>query len=292
MILLRNENLIWSLPYFRRLNERFLKSLVEDLAGVDNIYPVQYLHGGIKCSWNKTKDYEYQDLNKFIFPEVAEQHRICPVFDFSDYAISDEDLNDEVSNIILDIIMSKHGAFEVSSDKLYSYIKRRYPHAMLIAPVEKSEKEMEEGKEVDFYNRLLDKYDKVVLSPKYVKEKFLQDAEKINDPSRLEVIVNERRVFNCAGAEEHNLLVTKSPKNRFLPDFQNINFRELYNNSLALSTDDIDNIYQNSYVRNFRIVGNNISTQDFLYLFLNYVLNRFGVTSFFTFLIGALGIDD
>lgn len=272
MLLVRNEKVSWSVP----LNiDKFaiFYYFIKQIKDIDNTNPIKSFFFGINCKWNQNHCYENLDfklINNYF--KFCNENIYC-YNNFSEYNLTDEDLKDEKSNFLLDLTIQNKGFAEISSDKLYKHIKSRYPNAKIIASVEKSFNELEDGKEVEFYNSLLDKYDRVVLSPVFVrKDSFFKDIEKIKDVERLEIIVNERNNKNDLLNKENE--ATKIP----------INFKEVYENSLSLSNEEIDDIFNKTGIKNFRIIGDNLKNYEYIFLIANYILKKFGNTPFFIYL--------
>lgn len=266
MLLVRNENLNWNIPLSSD-NIISIEDLIKHLIDIDNINPIMFFSYGIKCKWNKNHSFENLDLNTV--KNYFKFYNECINYygNFSEYNLTVEDLNDTKSNFLLDFTIKNNGFVEISSDKLYKYIKSKYPNAKIVASVEKSFYELENGKEVDFYNNLLDKYDRVVISPNFVKkDSFFDDVEKIKDVSRLEIIVNDQKTkYNYLNKEKETI---KQP----------LNFKDLYENSLCLSNEEIDNIFNKTGIKNFRIIGDSLKQHEYLFIIANYVLKKFGNT--------------
>lgn len=279
--LLRYDNVDWDLPFLLGNHIKIAESFIEKVKEIEDKNPVKYLHGLISCKWNG-EEFPVENYYNFEFSSYVRKRQVIPVFPFSNYNITDRDLRDGKSNLLLDKLYENMGEVEVSSDTLYNYVKRRFPFMKIIASPVKSYFELEENNEVDFYNKLLDKYDRVILSPHYVKEKFLRDYDKFSDISRIEIIVNERCLLNCP--ELKNCIntipeigeYTSCPKN-------NMALKDIYNNSVALSNDEVDKLVNEIGIKTLRIKGRNLGFEDTRFTITNYMLNKFGTSSFFMY---------
>lgn len=279
--LLKYNDVNWDLPYLLSDSNNISLKFCYRSQIVTNKIPFKYLHGAFHCKWNG-EELELPEYYPVEFPNIIKRNLVQPIGTFSSYSLKEEDLRDKTSNAILEAFIDAQGEIEISSDILYNYIKKCYPNTKLIASYVKSVYEMEEGKEVEFYNKLLDKFDKVILSPQYVKEKFFKEYEKFSDISRLEIIVNERCIKNCPcikecfNAVENESLYIECPKN-------NKSIRDLYDNSLALTTNEVDFLVNEIGIKFLRIKGRASKKEDMRFNILNYMLTKYGVSTFFMY---------
>ena len=61
--------------------------------------------------------------------------------------------------------------------------------------------------ETKFYNKMLDKYDIVVVRPEWTIENLNNVSKLIKDPSRIEVLVNQTCAFNCPNVAKHYKII-------------------------------------------------------------------------------------
>ena len=136
---------------------------------------------------------------------------ITPSFTLTNTQITKEELKDKYSNYILDIALEVGAHFIVYSEDLYNHIKEKDPGAYMVASVIKPVKEFQ-GKnqknwsvenETNYYNKLLKKYDLVVVRPEYSMEPLLENPSLIDDITRIEVLINQICVPNCPLGPEH-----------------------------------------------------------------------------------------
>jgi hypothetical protein len=184
---------------------------------------------------------------------------------------------------ILDYGVEAGAEFIVSSDLLYDFIKNRHPEAKLIASEVKSLYEMEKGNEIDFYKRIYDKYERITLSPQYVKDGFLRDFEKYEDVSKFEVIVNDNCLIACDRFKEHNEAVENyeregavyvdyykhCPKNM-------MSIKEGVLDTLILSEYEINNLVENFSIKHLRLKGFGFQPIIWPEILSSYIFNTIG----------------
>lgn len=284
MGILRYNDVNWNLPFLTGKNARFLDIFIENTLELGEPCPVKYASGKINNKWNTENHICLTTVKNFGVPKCVKERGVIPIFSFPSYHISDEAINDYEANSFLDLIININGEIELSSDKLYNHIKKRHPNAKLIASPVKSFYEMEQGKEVDYYKELSDKFDRVILDSAYVKRKLLNDIDKYEDTSKFEITVNDRCVINCPVKEQHLLAEEQNDKFHNCP-MDTMSLKEKFDNSLSLSEDEINKILETSNITNLKITGNNLHKQDAKFLVLNYMLTKYGVSSFFMWTI-------
>lgn len=173
--------------------------------------PINYAYGMIPSKWTGGRISKYKTQDK----KAIEKHLLkvinagtTPLFTFSKYLIEKEDLDDEFSNWLLDFGYEHNCQFIISNDLLYDHIKSKYPNAKCVASVLKFVFELEEilkiG-ETEYYNSLMDKYERIVLRPEYSRKKLLKHLNEIKDLSKVEVLINQVCINNCKEAiREHS----------------------------------------------------------------------------------------
>jgi len=121
------------------------------------------------------------------------------------------DLDNPLGNFLLEVLNSFDNKFEgqvtLQSDKLYTYIRSNFPNIKLTASLLKPTYEIEaKDRNSDYYNKLLDKYDLVVLHPDDNYKYNLID--KLSDVSRVEVLINEKCPIDCKARKQHYKIIT------------------------------------------------------------------------------------
>jgi hypothetical protein len=134
---------------------------------------------------------------------------------FSSPFVTRGDLVDETSNIMLRHLdhnnqngLTNRNGVIVMSDLLADYIRYMYPNLELISSQVKPSVEVGLGNDsAEYYNRLLDRFDIVVVNPfKIHDEQFIKN---LHNHDRVEFIVNHRCLPNCPMAGRHYQLNTK-----------------------------------------------------------------------------------
>lgn len=196
---------------FMFCNDLYIPLLNEFFKDEEN--PVKYVFGTLQTMWAGGRVTELLSpkagtINAYL--AKLSKYNVIPAFTFTNYFISDDDLNDELSNQILDITAQYNCHYIVSSKKLYKYIKTRYPNAKMtcsvIVPfIERLNNDFNEN---EFYNKMLDKYEIVVVRPEWTMENADNIQNLVSDPSRIEVLVNQPCIYNCPNTKKHyDLLV-------------------------------------------------------------------------------------
>ena len=126
--------------------------------------------GGINCLWHGgrfiQKEYSLDEIENTI--SLYNTKGIPCRFVFSNHKITKEDLNDKLSNDILDILSKNElNGVIISSDLLYEYIRNKYPKMKIVCSVIKTCVETNNwiNETPELYNSLCEKYDFVVLNP-------------------------------------------------------------------------------------------------------------------------------
>ncbi len=175
----------------------------------DEKNPVKYVYGTVNSEWSGgrlscQKIRKPETINKYL-NKIIEKYNVVPAFTFTNRTMTKERLNDDFCNNILDIAYSKNCHFIVASDKLYKHIKSRYKDAHMVCSVIVPSIKINElfFNETEFYNKMLDKYEIVVLRPEYTMENIDKLNKILNDISRVEVLVNQICHWDCKVAAKH-----------------------------------------------------------------------------------------
>lgn len=84
----------------------------------------------------------------------------------------------------------KHYEIICNDDFTYNYIKNKFYNIKIIASSLNLVQDFSEKKPVAYYEDILQKFDRVILDPKYVKQSFLNDYKKYSNVSKFEVYAN------------------------------------------------------------------------------------------------------
>lgn len=298
MSILRYENVNWSLPFLFN-NQYFFVNLANAFKNLEIESPIKSVYGYIKNFWNGNEPGMERLVDIELCLHQIKEIGAVSIINMSNYHIEEADLEDRFCNMLLKYGMENGSQFCVSSDLLYNYIKDKYPEAKFVCSEIKSLYELEKGHEVEFYTNLYEKYEKIILSPHYVKNGFINDISKYNDLSKFEVIVNNNCLISCGKFKEHNESVEKFEMEKenyvdfknFCPKFQ-MNLSEGVSNTLILNRDELDNIV-NLGIKNLRLNG--FCYQPALYpeMISSYVFNPIGNFQHVSFIIDkCIEIDE
>lgn len=184
--------------------------------------PIKYAFGGVPCVFQGGRvpnyDYDLPQIKEII--DGYNKRGIACRLTFSSPFITEDDLSDEKSNQMLKIIEdnnhtymenlpNKNGVI-IALDILNEYIKEKYPSLERISSQVKPSIEVGLGPckdTADYYNKLFDNYDIVVINPaKVYDDEFLR---KIKYPERCEFIANHKCIPNCQNAKNHYETLTR-----------------------------------------------------------------------------------
>ena len=200
------ENVEYFMP-FLYCNDIFIPFLHELLKEEHD--PIKYVYGSIYCLWTSGRFSDFSvgnlvNIEKYLCR--LQKYNYIPLFIFTTLKDSKEVLNDKFSNNLLDIAVKYKAEFVVASDPLYNYIKSRYPNAKMHCSVIKAINNFINDKNFDetaFYNKMLDKYDTVVVRPEYTLDNIDKLDKLIPEISRIEIIPNQHCMYNCPYHIQH-----------------------------------------------------------------------------------------
>lgn len=210
-----NDDVVWSLPGLFQY-EAVLGSFQHycEMLGFKP-FKVDF-YGAPATIWNGgRKPVIYDNLSSKMISKVFEyvkNNNATPVLTFNNTEITEENLNDEYANLILDIALEHNAKFMVYSDLLKDYIKSKKQDAVVIASVIKpvvyfqGQNRIDEPtieNESEFYNKLLKEYDMIALRAEYSKFALVNNTSLIDDISRVQILINQTCLQNCTYAVEH-----------------------------------------------------------------------------------------
>lgn len=247
------------------------------------------VHGNIPCCWNSgriirsvSESYQKSCL------EAYAKRNIPVILTFSNYLITEEQLDDTISNRILKLAAAypNCGAI-VGSSLIEDYIRTQYPELMLSTSILRAVHEHGRGNP-DYYTQLANTYDRVVLHPDDGLDPRI--IEQIHPKEKIEVLVNENCIRNCQMREEHCDLVSLFYQNRRsqvclekLESFkaqkcqsvQNVKaLRRFLNGEIQtcnFNDSELSDVYKLG-VRHFKIQGRSLSASSLLYDMTRYIL--------------------
>lgn len=167
--------------------------------------PFEYVFGSVSCKLQggRAAPLAFDEANvRQILSRYAQEGVGCRLT-FSNHSVAEEDLEDEQGNRLLQLLSQGEGnGVIVSSDLLARYIRSTYPTLQLVSSLVKPTAENTLGQEDPaYYNRLCRDYDVVVLNSAFAwDDAFLAQLEQ---PDKIELIVNHRCRPNCPLSREH-----------------------------------------------------------------------------------------
>ena len=171
--------------------------------------PIKYVYGSVFCRWTSGRVSNFF-INNLVrienYIQRLQKYNYIPLFIFTTLNDSKEVLNDEFSNNLLDIAVKYNAEFVVASEVLYNYIKSRYPNAKMHCSVIAAINNFINDKNFDettFYNKMLDKYETVVIRPEYTLDNIAKLDKLIPEISRVEIIPNQYCAYNCPNHINH-----------------------------------------------------------------------------------------
>lgn len=197
--------------------------------------PIKHIYGSVYCAWQSGRHAKVYEDDLYILEKYLQKVSslgLITNFTFSTLNVDNEKLNDKFSNDLLDLAYKYNSYFIVSSDKLYAHIKQRYNNAKMVCSVIVPSHLYQEYNfnETEFYNKMLDKYELIVIRPEYTIENIGKLDKLISDISRIEVLINQNCFYNCPNHKKHysiqeksDLLMNKAKKeNNYLKIEENI----------------------------------------------------------------------
>lgn len=294
MNILKYKNVNWSVPVLFSHDE-YILAVSDVMQRLELKNPITYAYGMVPSLWTggRLSSVLTQDKTKIKeHLKIVLNANTIPTFTLSRYDIQPEELNDDFCNWLLDFGVENNCNFIMTSDILYNHIKSRYPNAKCVASVLKPIYELKNQNlsETDYYNKLLDKFDRVVVRPEYSLKTLLSDYEKISDILKIEVLVNQICIPDCPCAIEEHLTIPKSDWNRFKnqDEIKNISCprskiieNEGEKGNLSFPTlihteQEIDNLVFNIGIRNLKLQGRNYDFTSNIRLVNNYLFENIG----------------
>lgn len=248
---IRYKNIDWNIPYLF-INPEIIDIFDQVFKSYEVPNPIKRMYGHIPNPWSlgfSDVNFNKEQIEQYF--DYIKNNNICPIINFSCYDIPNSSLKNETCNLLLDITESLNGEVIISSDKLLKYIRKTHPNIKCIASDVKSVFELKRGKEIKYYTELSKKFDRVMLSPSYVKTTFTNDAEKYNDISKFDVIINNNCIIDCPNEKNHQKALVEFTKSNY-KKIKDINcpkdalsFNKIIKTSTLLETEEVDNLVNN-----------------------------------------------
>jgi hypothetical protein len=270
MSLYTYSNVSWNLPLlFCHDNLIFIISeIMKEFK--DEVPPKLYAYGSTKLAWSGGR---YTDI-RFFDKIYIENHLrrvidsgFIPTFTFTKPYLKKDSLNDKTANWLLDCAVEHNCEFLICSENLNKYIKDKYPNAKTHASILQAKMEFHNPKriplhtreyKVNFYNKLLKEYDRVVPVPEFIIEDLDAVKYEIEDISKLEVLINETCIPHCPQAifcyTHHDKTSNKKGYCLRTLQLKNQGFESIKEN-LLLQKDFIDYLVNNVGIRHLKLQG-------------------------------------
>lgn len=251
---------------------------------------IKYVFGSIPCIMQGGRisflPWTLEDAFKII-DEYNSRNIGCRLT-FSNNLLTKEDLKDYTSNKLLEYINKTDiNGVIISSDLLVNYIKAEYPNLQTIASQIKPSVEVGLGDDkdtVNYYNKLFDMYDIVVINPaKIYNDIFLKNIKCKN---RVEFIVNHRCHPNCQKAKYHYEYQIHLYKEQIINgmnvDYYNMKLNDISMNcesimnhdykGIMFSQHDIEKLIDFGFIH-FKLEGRHLSNERFFQDLDQYILS-------------------
>lgn len=261
-----------------------------DILLLCQVFPICGVHGSVPCKWNSGRTV-IRHSDRYIEECVKEYNkRNIPLnLTFSNYYITEDDLYDEFSNQLLDLISQcPNSGVIVASPLLATYIKRKYPNLNLTMSVLASVN-THEKRNKDYYQKSINNYCRVVIHPDDLFDTEL--LASIEQKCNFEIMVNENCIRDCSFRRIHDNLVCKYSIEdsdevfKSLADFSKEHCRMFIkeNNLLEYLTGEVnscnfsyaylDEIYKMGF-RYYKLQGRADAPASFLYDLTKYILTE------------------
>ncbi len=249
--------------------------------------PVRAVHGAPDVLWNGGRLSRAQPTSAQVDQvfDWYNQRGIGIFMTFTNHLLQEDHLADRTCNHFLELLNSRTdlNGVVLSSDLLSDHVRRRYPDLQQTASIVKVS--VEGGRsDLEYYRRLADRFDRFVLHP---DDNFNEELVQSLDKSKIELIVNENCVVNCATRARHYELSSADHLN---PGYdlqlqeESIQFQEetcralpMYKQLEAgvrncnLSARELGRLYGLGF-RSFKLQGRGDSSQCMLYDLTRYLL--------------------
>lgn len=189
------------------VNDRELIAFHDFCVMALGIKPFQLVHGAPLFIWNSGRVLNefYRTAEEIRTAGLAYHERNIGVdLTFTNVLLTEKHVNDALGNALIEFFREHNSTgmngVIVASDALYEHVKKNYPALKLVSSILKVSCEHGAGK-LDYYLKLAEKYDKVMLAPDDVRNWKL--LEKLEDKDKYELIINEYCIRKCPIRHRH-----------------------------------------------------------------------------------------
>lgn len=218
----RMDEVTWQVPSLFN-NDILMIIFLEMFKRTHNEQPadtIKYTYGSLKCKWNSGRFSvcDYSESSYRFFIDYYNSLGLSCMLTFSNYDITEDMLDDYVGNSMISYLNSidYENWVIVSSDLILDYVRKNYPHVKVEASVIKPIFENDQKPDTaDYYNKLLQQYDKVVVRPETLQHPEIMD--RIEDKDRVVLLVNQSCTPYCKMAKKHYRYHTAKDSNIEMP---------------------------------------------------------------------------
>jgi hypothetical protein len=163
------------------------------------------LYGNLNMPWNSGRilhnNPQVDDIPKELGPYLKKLHKEGMGINFV-FTSRNIDLTNPVGLAILEVLGEIEGSIvTLQDDSLLEFIRGKYPLIELKASLLKPTYEKPSYRGAEYYNKLLDRYDSIILHPDDNRDYEL--LRNLKDISKVEILVNENCPTGCKARKEH-----------------------------------------------------------------------------------------
>lgn len=258
------------------VNDRELISFYDYCNMCLGFVPYTLVHGSPLFEWNSGRVLKHliRDAEEINAAGLEyEKRKIAVDLTFTNLFLTEEHMNNKMGNALMEFFRqrnpTKRNAVIMASDALYAHVKKNFPELKTVSSILKVTYERGRGK-LDYYLRLAEKYDKVMIHPDdTVNFKLL---EKLEDKDKYELIINEYCMRSCPIRHLHYDSLSKTAFSFFSFDstdfdkkiaqngcsFMNYLLASPYNTT-ALTHAEIKRLYDMGF-RRFKLQGRGLAS--------------------------------
>lgn len=287
----------YNLPFFILRNDR-LKWSVSGLFDKDKIIndfmniatkefeqpnPIKEVYGAPPILWNDefvTNSMTKSEIDEIL--QIYDKKGVSVFLTFSCPNLQKKDLDDVSGNYILEKISEgKNNGVIVTSDLLLEYIKTKYPKLKLKNSLLKiASPELKRNQ--DFYEKMADVFDKVVIFPQ--DNMNLELLSSLKNKEKFEIIVNNGCIYDCpyyvrCHTKSYDILSYDLNKKFFMENCINYdkqlhtkpndyNHKAIRNQNLTLK--ELDEFVKLGFI-NFNLQGRGEALTPFIYDVAKYI---------------------
>jgi len=252
--------------FFIRLAQEHPECFVDDLK-IESVYgcfPSCVMNGG--RAFIKERYSSQQIEETFV---LLAEHQVTTRLTFTNMLAGKEHLAEPYTASMLDIASQYPVEVIVYSDEVAACLKERYGFTCILSTTH-------EITDVTALNQMTKRYDFVVLN--YNKNKDHDFIRRIEDPGRVEVMVNEFCQYQCPRREAHYLHNSEDQMSNTARPFPCAHqdngafFKHAPGHPVYLTVDEVRQMYVEYNIECFKVVGRGIPQETVLESYAYYLL--------------------